>query len=163
MAALAVSVACGGVAPAQFKEPDPEGSRVGQAETSRWQCGMIVQAVGGPCFGLVGYAPVPVEWPEQDVKIVDEEISREARVGYTTVDGTVRVMIVRIPRLAAGETVQALVTYEITRRAILAPTDTGRYVLPEKRKLEFALRRYLGESPKIESSEIGRASCRERV
>lgn len=153
IAALLLSAAAGGVAPAQFKEPDPEGARLGQAETSRWQCGMTVQAVGGPCFGLVGYAPVPVEWPEQQVKIVGEEISPEAKVSYTTVDGTVRVMVVRIPRLAAGETVQALVTYEITRRAILAPTDTGRYVLPDKRKLDFALRRYLGESPKIESND----------
>ena len=152
IAAWTILVAGGGVALAQFKRPEPEGARAGPAETTRWRCGMIVQAVGGPCVGLVGYVPVPVDWPEQQVTVLDEEISRSARVSYTMVDGTVRVMVVRIPRLAAGQTARALVTFEVARRAILAPADTDRYVLPDLRKLHVATRRYLGESPKIESN-----------
>jgi len=152
VAAALVLLACNAVSRAQFKQPEPQAAEVGQAETSRWQCGMIVQAVGGPCVGLVGYAPVPVEWPEQEVRVVEEDVSSAAKVSYTTVDGTVKVMVVRIRRLAAGEKAQALVTYEITRRAILAPTDSDRYTVPDLRKLDMQVRKYLGESPKIETN-----------
>ncbi len=151
--AAVVLLVCAGVARAQFRQPETQGVRPGQAEISRWQCGMMVQAVGGPCVGLVGYAPVPVEWPEQDVMVVDEEISPEAKVSYITVDGTVKVMVVRVPRLAAGATATALVTFEVTRRVILAPPNTDRYVLPDKRKLSSQARKHLGVSPKIESND----------
>jgi transglutaminase-like putative cysteine protease len=86
------------------------------------------------------------------VKIVDEDISPGTKVTYTTVDGTVKVMVVRIRQLPAGATAAALVTFEIERRAIVAPADTDRYVLPDKSKLDVKTRRYLGESPKIESN-----------
>ncbi len=114
---------------------------------------MIVRAIGGPCQGIVGYAPVPIEWPEQEVKIIDEDISQAARVSYQMVGGTVKVMVVRIPFLPAGEQAKALITLEIRRSAILPPDDTDKYVLPDPKKLDRKLRVYLAPSPKIESRD----------
>ena len=55
---------------AQFKEGDPGGAKTGAAQTHKWKAGVVITAVGGPCKSIVGYVPVPIEWPEQTVKVV---------------------------------------------------------------------------------------------
>jgi hypothetical protein len=76
---LAVAVVwLGALAPAwaQFKQGgEPEGAKVGKVETTRWRVGMIIKATGGPCRGLTGYAAVPTNWPEQEVQVVEEDVS----------------------------------------------------------------------------------------
>jgi len=136
---------------AQFQEGDPGGVKLGESQVRRWRAGMVVTAAGGTCRGIVGYAPVPVDWPEQQVTVVEEDISPTARVRYETVGGTVKMMVVRIPYLASGQEARAVVTFEIKRSAQLAPDDTDAYVLPDLRKLDRKVRQYLGPSPYIES------------
>jgi hypothetical protein len=138
---------------AQFKQAEADGTKVGEARTSQWRVGLIIKASGGACRGLAGYAPVPTNWPEQEVKIVAEDISPEAKIRYEMVDGGVQIMDVRIPQLAAGQEAKALVTLEIRRSAILPPEDTDVYVVPEVKKLPRELRLYLAPSPKIESRD----------
>ena len=58
-------------------------------------------------------------------------------------------MLVRIPSLFPGRTAKVLVTYEITRKEIVAPVDPSIYSVPDR--LPRALRQYLGPSPYIES------------
>lgn len=140
-------------APAQFREGDPDGLKLGETRVQRMESGFIVRASGGACRGIVGYTTVPIEWPEQQVKIVAEDISPEAKVSYQTVDGTAKMMVLRIPFLQAGAEAKAVVTFEITRRTILAPDDTDAYQLPDVKKLAPSLRPYLGVSPKIESRD----------
>ena len=61
---------------AQFQEGGDEGgAALGKSRTQRWKAGMTVTAQGGQCNGIVGYAPVPVDWPEQQVTVVEEDIS----------------------------------------------------------------------------------------
>jgi len=139
------------VASAQFQKGDPGGSGMGDTRVQLWQAGMLVQAHRGPCRGIVGTAPVPIDWPEQQVKIVEEDVSPSAKVSYQMVEGTVKQMVVRIPNLPAGEEAKALVTFEITRTAQVAPENTDQYVLPDLRKLDRTVRKYLGPSPYIES------------
>ncbi len=138
---------------AQFKQGEPGGSKVGESRTSQWRTGMVVTASGGACRGLNGYVPVPTEWPEQEVKTVEEEISPEAKVAYEMVDGGVKIMNVRIPQLASGQEAKALITVEIRRSVILPPEDTDIYVLADLKKLPREIRPYLSPSPKIESRD----------
>ena len=118
----------------------------------RWQAGVIITAGSGPCMGIVGYAPLPVAWPEQELSIVEEDISPLAKVKHEMVEGTVRVMVVSIPSLPAGQEAKALVTYEIRRHAMLPPTQTDIYELPDPKRLPRDVKPYLGPSPKIESN-----------
>lgn len=148
-----VSLLFASTAWAQFQEGDPGGTRLGKSGTERWKVGMIVTAVGGSCRGIVGYVPVPVEWPEQQVSVVEEDISPAAKIDYRTIDGTMKLMVVSIPNLPSGQTANALVTFEVTRREQEPPseTETDQYVLPNVKKLPRDLRIYLGPSPYIES------------
>ena len=124
---------------------------MGDSQTTCWRTGMIVKATGGACRGITGYAPVPTDWPEQQVTILEEEVSPEAKISYKMIDGGVKIMNVRIPMLAAGKEAKALVTVEIRRSTMLPPEDTDRYVLPDEKKMPREIRLYLVPSPKIES------------
>jgi hypothetical protein len=138
---------------AQFKGAEPDGVKLGDAKTFRWRVGMTISAVGGACKGLTGYAPMPTDWPEQKVRITEEDISAEAKVDYRTIDGTVKIMTVKIAHLAAGQEAKALVTMEIRRSPILPPEDIDIYVLADVKKLRPEIRAYLAPSPKIESRD----------
>ncbi|GAA4438790.1 transglutaminase domain-containing protein [Bremerella cremea] len=139
---------------AQFDNVQPDEAKsatvLGTSKTAKYQVGVKIQAVGGPVGGLVASIPVPADWPEQSVRLADEEISPEiGRVGYRLVEGTVKEMMISIPRLNAGQTAVALITVEVERRSASPPADTSGLKIPKR--VPLAMRRYLGSSPFIES------------
>lgn len=145
---LAVAVASPIYSQFEAKE-STNGIRFGSQKTTRWQVGLKVKAPrGGAVTGIRGTVPVPTDWPEQLVRIVDEDISTEARVTYRTLNNGVKQMRVAIRQLNAGATARALVTYEVTTSEILAPESHDKFVFPER--LPKSLRSYLGSSPYIE-------------
>ena len=136
----------------QFRGSDAKGSKLGEAQTQYWQAGVIITARSGPCKGMVGTAPIPVDWPEQEAKIVEEDFCPQARVSYRTVEGTVKQMVVLVPFLSTGAECRAVVTVEVTRHAQLRPENTDLFVLPDKREIPRNVRPFLGPSPEIEST-----------
>ncbi len=127
----------------------PGGVRLDQQEKQRWKVGLTITATNGPVMGVFGTVPVPTDWPEQTVQVVDEDISHHVqRVRYRTLDNGVKQMLVRIPRLNRGDTASALVTFEVTKHSTLPPLDTDQLVVPKKMPRE--IRKYLGTSPYIE-------------
>jgi transglutaminase-like putative cysteine protease len=98
----------------------------------------------------VGYVPVPIEWPEQTVKVCEQEVSPGVKVSYQTLDETAKLMVLHIPWIAAGEQAKAVMTFEVNRSMQLAPADKTVFVLPAAKDISPALRRYLTASPKIE-------------
>lgn len=127
----------------------PQAQGLDKPITQRWKVGVEIQSVGGPSNGLFGTVPVPKEWPEQQVKIVNEEISPYVRrVTYRNLDG-VSQMLFTIPMLPAGEKATALVTFEVTRAPIAPPETTDGFVIPANPPKE--VRPYLAASPFIEA------------
>src|SRR5262245_11811881 len=59
--------------------PEAPAAGAAKSETKTWEFGVIITANGGPCAGLSGTIPVPQEWPEQQVKIVSEDVSPTVR------------------------------------------------------------------------------------
>ncbi|MGA2062350.1 MAG: transglutaminase domain-containing protein [Thermoguttaceae bacterium] len=151
--ALFLSLAMTAALSAQFRDSEPQGVKMGDSKSFRWRAGLIITATGGECKSITGYAPIPTDWPEQQVKIVDEDISPGVHVDYKIVNGTVKIMTVKIAQLGSGQEAKALVTLEIRRRPILPPDDTNIYVLPDVKKLRPEIRQYLAPSPKIESRD----------
>ena len=134
---------------AQFEPQAPaKGLRLDKQVTLRWQVGVKITAMGGPCAGLRGSIPVPAEWPEQQLRVVAEDVSPLVRgVRYRDLSG-VRQMQYSIPQLPVGEVATALVTFEITRSSTLPPADTAQYQIPKSPPP--AVRLDLGASPSIE-------------
>ena len=140
-----------GAAAAQISQsPDLASRNTSQKNTTRWQLGVVIEAVGGPCTNLYATLPVPTEWPEQTVRVVDEQASPPVGdVRFRDLDRGVRQLLVTIPRLLGGRKAEVLITYEIDRFPIQAPADTSTLVIPKRPARD--LRIYLGSSPFIES------------
>jgi hypothetical protein len=117
----------------------------------RWKIGLVVTTKSGPCEGFLGTVAQPDEWPEQEVKVIDRNVSPLASVSYRTVD-TVTQMVVEMAQVPGGQEAAVLFTYEITRQAQLPPDDPSKLVKVPAKKLPKAMRPYLGPSPGIESN-----------
>ena len=124
--------------------------KFGKSTVSKWQFGVEVTAVGGPVTGIVATLPVPMDWPEQKVKIVAEDVSPKTKVSYRVLDKAVKQMQVNIPKLADGETARAIITFEVEKHWIEQPESTKGLKLP---KTSRELARFLSPSPYIESND----------
>ena len=90
-------------ASAQFQDDPLEGDKPGQTAVQRWRIGMIVTAQGSGFHRIVGTVAVPTDWPDQRVRVVEEDLSPGVSVRYQTIEDTARQMVVRIPSLGAGK------------------------------------------------------------
>lgn len=130
--------------------PADKGVRYAEDEdVQRWQVGVEVQALS-ECRNIYATAPVPTDWPEQRVEVIEEDLSPEVRdLKYRVLDNGVRQMMVFIPRLAQGKTAHALVTVEVRRKRILGPENNK--LLEKPTKMPRDIKKFLGASPYIET------------
>ena len=136
----------------QFQEKfvDSHAPQFGMSGIQRYRVGVRVVAQGGRCRDIYATLPVPMDWPEQKVRIVDEDTTTDIRrLRFRDLNSAARQMIVEIPDLPAGNEAKAIVTYELERSAILPPQTTENLQLPSKSDHE--LRIFLRPSPYIES------------
>lgn len=141
------------VVPTSADDQGPLGPKLGeQTSLERWEIGVEVVAESGPCRGIVSTIALPVDWPEQQVTILKEDLSPLiADVDYRMVD-TVKQMVINLPALQAGQQARAVLTVEIIRRDQSPPDDTSGLVKLPVKKLPKDVRGYLGASPGIESN-----------
>ena len=136
----------------QFQEEpaDIHAPRFGATGIQRYRVGVRVVAEGGRCRDIYATLPVPKGWPEQRVRIVEEDTTTDVRrLRFRDVDNAARQMIVEIPDLPAGREARAIVTYELERSAILPPHTTNDLKLPTRSDRDVRL--FLRPSPYIES------------
>jgi hypothetical protein len=131
---------------------DSSKPRYGDPQTVRFRVGAEITAKRGACRNVVAMVTVPLECPEQEVKIVDEEISPGVDVDYRMLQGIfqggARQMLISVPMLADGAVAHAYVTAEVATRPILAPEKTEGLTIPKK--VPSKLRMYINGSPYIE-------------
>jgi len=150
------------LAEAKGKAPLPGQPR--QVAVQRWRVGMVIAAEGCGFKRIVGTTTVPMDWPEQRVSVVGQDLSPGVTVSYQTVDGAARQMVVRVPSLQAGKEARATVTFEIKRLLPVPPEDTGGFEAPHPKRLDHKMSVYLAPSPYIESdSPAVKAAAREAV
>ena len=148
----AVSIALGTrAACAQFGELEAGGPKRDKESTTHYDIGVLIKAGPEPCSGMFATVPVPIDWPEQEVKILEEPSDTYAkRVTFRDVGGgAVKQMIINVPFIPPNEQSRVVVTLEISRYTLVPPDDTAALVIPAK-KIEKSVRQYLQTSPKIE-------------
>jgi len=125
------------------------GNRSGEPRVHRYLVGMTVRAQGGDCQQIVSTIPVPGDWPEQQVSIVDEDFSHHVQnVQYGKSPNGTEFMQISIPYLPNGDMAKALVTYEITRHPPTRPDSPA--TLHKPKNVPRNVRPFLGASPLIE-------------
>ena len=147
--ALAPQVAWGQAAKGKAAEnqDDGRGVQFDKRMTYKWRAGVKIRAVGN-CGGMFATVPVPFEWPEQTVRVVNEEVSNHVkRIEYRSLEGGVRQMLIDIPMIPAGDTAVAVMTFEVTRAHILPPPDTSIFKISDR--LPPQVSKFLAPSPFI--------------
>jgi hypothetical protein len=149
------------VAPAEDRA-SPCQPRLGQPVTQRYRLGCIVKAAAGPCKGIVVNTPVPMDWPEQRVKIVSQESSRHVgSVKYAVREGGVKQLVFDVPNLPAGAEASVILIVEVTRHPLEPPKETAGLLLPARPSRDIAA--YLTESPYIESKNAKIAATAKEI
>jgi hypothetical protein len=131
------------------KPGEKVGPALGESVTNRYQVGMRIRAVGGPCAGLGGTFAIPANWDDQQVKQVSEDISPHVRKHAVRAgDSNLQQIVFEIPHLPAGETATILFTYEVVSQATKQPADTAGLVIPKNPPRD--VKKWLLPSPQIE-------------
>lgn len=139
---------------AQFrsKTPDEQAAVNRDSTTQVWKAGMEV--TGGPrgCRDVKGTVTVPMDWPEQRVRVLDETTSGGSRITYRTLPPGFRQMVITNPSIGPGQKFEATVLLEVDRIEQLPPEDTDQFELATGRAITQNVRRFLAPSPYIEST-----------
>ena len=153
------------IAIAQIKQAEQPTSdvRYGKPQVLHYRAGVRVHANRGPVRDVRAMVAVPLACEEQQVKLVEEDISPQVdkvteRPLAQFASGGVRQMLVTIPTLPGGQKAHAIRTYEVTLRSMLPPEDTTIYHIPKRPDRE--LRYFLNKSPYI---EVGHRKVRAAV
>ena len=115
----------------------------------QYRIGAEITASRGPCRDIVAMVTVPLECPEQEVKILSEDFSPRSATSPTACCGDgVRQMMISVPVLPDGATAHAMLTVEVTTHPILPPEETDDLKIPKR--LDRKIRKFTNGSPYIE-------------
>ena len=93
--------------------------------TSNYQVGFQALAVKKSATQVLITLPVPAEWPEQSVSVVEETIPTDmGNIRDRELNSGVKQLVVTVPRLRTGTEVKMLMTYQMKTSQINPPPDT---------------------------------------
>lgn len=151
---LQATIASGQDSNAANSETASDGSGIELLEPTveRWEMGLEITGGSGNASGIVAMAPLPVDWPEQTIRIITEDkTDNVGRLTFKTLDDAVTQMMIPVSRLGPGDVAKVVVTIEVTKHWIAAPNDTSQ--LQFGRSLDRHVRKFLAPSPYIESRD----------
>ena len=126
-----------------------KGIQFGPAEIRHLKVGIRIKA-GGAVPRHLGGHPGPHGLARAGSANHQRRRVAEVRsVNYRNLDDGVKQMLITIPRLDSNEVAEAVLTLEISRKPILAPSETALYKIPTRPGRD--IKKYLGASPFIES------------
>lgn len=131
--------------------PAPKGGPVFSHPTrAKYRIGLSLEArPNGECNDIFGSVPFPMDFPDQKVRIIEDQCSDHVQMRYRDLkEGGCRQLLIRIRTLYAGEKAEAVVTVEVTRFDTTPPENTEIYFIPKSIPREIKL--YLHESPYID-------------
>ena len=129
-------------------DEDTIGVTLSDPVETNWRVGVLVVGGNNPVKNLRVAIPVPADWPEQSVELVEEEFPPGVEnVEYETMPAGPRRLLFVIPNVAPKQKILALATYRVSTMQIIAPADTSVFKFPEKKTKET--KPYLVPSPEI--------------
>lgn len=123
----------------------------GDFRTEELILGMKFTASSGLCKEVFATIPMPMEYPEQKVRVIATNFPATARYYVRPLTETVQQLVITMPAVAPNSVVEATVRIEVQKAKILGPTDPEALVIPKK--LARNLNAFMGPSPLIETND----------
>jgi hypothetical protein len=116
--------------------------------TTNYKVGFQVLAIKNPVVKALVTLPIPNEWPEQTVSVVNETIPPDMGSIYDReLNSGVKQLVVKIPRLQPKTVVEMSMTYQIRTCQVNPPPDTKIFQRPKTSHREG--KPYTQSSPEI--------------
>ncbi|TWU60830.1 Transglutaminase-like superfamily protein [Rubripirellula tenax] len=119
-------------------------------QIQNWKIGLVLETPV-TCSNVLATFVVPMDWPEQTVTLLNQNIDRNV-TGWKTRDlpGGARQVVLQMARVTAGSTVEITFELAVSRSRILPPDKTDDLLIPSRPSRE--LRNSMGNSPNIDTS-----------
>jgi hypothetical protein len=101
----------------RFAKPDPA-LELGDRRTYRFKWAILIDAPDAPCKGVVAMGPIPMNWPEQQVRLLSQELSPGSRVSEQVMNGQAAVLKFQVSNIPKGGSAYVIRMYEITRSSM---------------------------------------------
>ncbi|WP_168566204.1 transglutaminase-like domain-containing protein [Crateriforma spongiae] len=117
-------------------------------QTHRWRMGLSLKT-GSTCQNVIATFPIPVNWPEQEVRLVAKNIDNPMTRWITrpAPGGTTQV-VASVAKVAASSETEIMFEFDVKKHRIVAPEVTDDLVIPTRPSRDIKL--YLGTSPEID-------------
>ena len=116
--------------------------------TTNYQVGFHAVAVKKSATQVLVTLPVPADWPEQSVSVVDETIPTDmGNIRDRELNSGVKQLVITVPRLRLGTKVEMLMTYQLKTSQVNPPPDTTVFQKPRVSHREG--KPYTQSSPEI--------------
>ncbi len=121
-------------------------------KTETWRIGLKLETRGVTCNDILATFPIPMDWPEQSVRLIGQEIDPLVnRWDTRDLPGGARQVVLKMPRALGGSDPEIMFQFEVSKSRILAPTRTDDLVIPAKPPQTVKI--YLGNSPYIDATD----------
>ncbi|MEM7783034.1 MAG: transglutaminase domain-containing protein [Planctomycetota bacterium] len=116
----------------------PAGVSYSNPVKNRWKIGVKVKNGSAEVRNAIFAFPIPRDWGEQSVSVVEEEIPAHAIVDESRIkkNSGLHQWVVRFPRLAPNEELMITRTFLISTSQIDPPVDVSVYTRPKSRNRE---------------------------
>ena len=129
------------------------GPRLGKSQIQTYRAGIILEP-GHALDNVEISIPVPMEWREQRILSVNEEMMDAgwaSRIRYQVINGGMQEMFLHLGSVRPMKPLEIVVAFELENYELLPPDNTSQYVIPKQVPIE--MQQYLRESPCIESRD----------
>lgn len=103
-----------GVARSKYAIPDPA-IELADPRTYRLRVVIKLTATDGPVRNIIATGPIPMDWPEQRVRLISEKISPQCKATEQVLKGQAALIKFQVPQISKGSSVFVERLYEITR------------------------------------------------
>ncbi|MCH2181902.1 MAG: transglutaminase-like domain-containing protein [Mariniblastus sp.] len=113
-----------------------------------WRVGVQIKAGRSPASNFLVTIPIPVNWPEQRVELLEQDVPEEIRsVKQRSLNSGVQQLVIDIPRIKANRLVELSMIYQVTVGHISGPKQPASLKISKKPPREA--KEYLGVGPQI--------------
>lgn len=133
---------------------DPPGDQPAQGITfsdpvkSKWKIIAKIRGGSSSAQNMFVTMPVPTQWPEQDVAVVEEDIPGNiGNVNYRDLDSGVKQLVISIPVINASDDITISMTFLVSTSQINRPEDPSAFARPKSNHHDG--KPYLGVGPQI--------------
>lgn len=130
--------------------PVVAGPKLGASRSQIWRAGIVIDPKA-PLQDVTVLVPIPMDWPEQKVLGVSEEIVPGAKLSYKVHDDGAKEAVFVIDKMRSVRRTTLVVEVELLNYELLPPDNPDDYVIPKR--TPRGLERYLKPSPSIECDD----------